>query len=147
MIDRSRFDRRSVLAGGVGAALLAWPAAGSAAAPGERWRRLFDGSTLDGWTFFQDGIGALDTQGVVAIENGMLHFYGPAYRGPAKAAFGHIATVDRWSNFHLRSGRASRQRTDRDDAVRDARSAFSYRNVMVRPLSDANIAGLKAGGA
>lgn len=94
-------DRRTMLAGAAGMVLIGSRAAAAAKADGG-WQTLFDGSTLNGWTFFQDGAGARDTQGVVAIEHGVLHLHGPAYRGAGKAAFGHIATVDSWSDFHLR---------------------------------------------
>lgn len=99
-----RVDRRAVLAGVAGSALLGLPGMAGAAEPRTQagWRSLFDGDSLDGWTFYQDGIGARDTLGVVAIGDGVLHFHGRNYRGAGKAAFGHIATVDRWSDYHLR---------------------------------------------
>ncbi len=104
MMAPPRIDRRSMLAGAAGTALLGM--SGMTVAAGPRtvagWRPLFDGNGLDGWTFYQDGIGARDTLGVVAVDDGVLHFHGRDYRGPEKAAFGHIATVDRWSNYHLR---------------------------------------------
>ena len=94
-------DRRTMLTGAAAATLLG-SGTTIAAATTNGWRPLFDGSSLDGWTFFQDGGAMRDTEGAVAIEDGVLHFYGPAYRGTGKAAFGHIATVDSWSNYHLR---------------------------------------------
>lgn len=66
------------------------------------WNSLFDGKSLDGWTFFQEGVGALDVRHAVSIENGVLHFLGPAYRHD-DAPPGHIATVGEWENYHLRA--------------------------------------------
>jgi hypothetical protein len=95
-------DRRTMLSAAAAATLLGPRATMAAAEKTKGWRPLFDGSTLEGWTFFQDGGVTRDTQGAVAIEDGVLHFYGSAYRGTGKAAFGHIATVETWSNYHLR---------------------------------------------
>ncbi len=96
-------NRRDVFGG---AAMLAvgssWPAQLLAKAPPrDDWQRLFDGKSLDGWTFYQEGIGATDLRNAVVIKNRELHFLPPSYQH-ADAPPGHIATVDEWSNYHLR---------------------------------------------
>ncbi len=97
-------DRRLLL--GSGGALLAGslaPARLLAAAPAEfEWRELFNGRDLSDWTIFQQGVGNRDAHNAVVIEQGMLHFLGPKFDGPATASFGHIATVEDWRDFHLR---------------------------------------------
>lgn len=65
------------------------------------WEPLFDGTSLDGWTFYQEGIGDQDLHGAVAIENGELRFLSPAF-SHFDARPGHIATVDERENYHLR---------------------------------------------
>lgn len=104
MMSGPGLNRRSVLAGAATTALVGMTGTAIAAGPRTEagWRPLFNENNLDGWTFYQDGIGARDTLGVVAIDDGVLHFHGRDYRGPDKAAFGHIATIDSWSNYHLR---------------------------------------------
>lgn len=94
-------DRRQFLLGaGAATAALAVPRA-RAAPPAPGWRPLFDGRSLDGWRFFQDGIGSVDTQGVVRIENGVLHFLGKGTAGSAISS-GHLSTVEAFGNYHLR---------------------------------------------
>lgn len=90
-------NRRAVLAGGASAALL--PGIARAGAAG--WRPLFDGRTLDGWRFYQQGVGETDRDGAVTIERGMLRFLGPRYRGDGSAP-GHISTVAEHADYHLR---------------------------------------------
>ncbi|WP_343527505.1 DUF1080 domain-containing protein [Sphingomonas sp.] len=74
----------------------------AAPARADGWTSLFNGRDLNGWTFFQDGVGDKDRDGVVAIENGMLHILGPSYRGPAAAGMGYLATTEEYENYHLR---------------------------------------------
>ncbi|MEO6093798.1 MAG: DUF1080 domain-containing protein [Novosphingobium sp.] len=95
-------DRRHAI-GSAAAALALAPARLLAAAPTEpNWRKLFNGRDLDGWTIFQQGVGNRDAHQAIAIDQGMLHFLGPDFDGPASATFGHIATVQEWHDFHLR---------------------------------------------
>lgn len=85
-----------------GLAAKALPAAARAAsASGDGWTPLFNGRDLSGWTFFQEGVGDRDRDGVVAIEKGMLHLLGPGYRGPAAAGMGYLATEQEFENYHL----------------------------------------------
>lgn len=65
------------------------------------WRPLFDGKSLDGWTFYQEGVGAKDIRKAVVVKDGELRFLSPAFAGE-DAPPGHIATVDEWENYHLR---------------------------------------------
>lgn len=65
------------------------------------WQPLWDGRSLDGWSFFQDGVGDTDTLGVVSIHNGELHFLGEQYTHDV-APPGFIATLTEYSNYHLR---------------------------------------------
>lgn len=94
-------DRRSLL--GVAGAAAAFPRAARAIAQGAGtgWQSLFDGRSLRGWRFFQEGMGDADAQGAVAIRGGMLHFLGPRYRGET-APSGHISTERSYGNYHLR---------------------------------------------
>jgi hypothetical protein len=72
------------------------------AAPAEPgWRDLFNGRDLSGWTFFQDGVGNRDRDGVVSIHDGLLHVLGPDYRGPIKAGMGYLATEREYGNYHF----------------------------------------------
>lgn len=93
-------SRRGLLGVGVGAA---FPQAARALASSSRsgWRPLFDGKSLAGWTFYQQGVGASDVDRVVAIRGGMLHFLGPRHKGEA-APSGHISTERAYGNYHLR---------------------------------------------
>ena len=73
-----------------------------AAEDGTGWKPLFDGKSLEGWTFFQEGIGNIDRMGAVSVEKGgILHFLPPSYNDTT-APPGHIATVSEWENYHLR---------------------------------------------
>lgn len=90
-----------------GAALAAGPALAKVPAPlasagAGGWRPLFNGHDLSGWTFFQDGVGNHDRDGVVAIEpGGLLHILGPSYRGPLRAGMGYLATEQEFEDYHL----------------------------------------------
>ena len=42
------------------------------------WTPLFDGRSLDGWSFYQEGLGDRDLRNAVRIERGELHFLAPA---------------------------------------------------------------------
>ena len=66
-----------------------------------RWQPLFDGQSLDDWTFFQQGVGNIDLRHAVSIERGMLHFLGSGYSA-TDAPPGHIATKSVWKDYHLR---------------------------------------------
>ncbi len=66
------------------------------------WTRLFNGRDLTGWSFYQDGIGQTDTTHAVAVEQGMIHMFGPRHTGSDSPGFGHIATAREYSNYHLR---------------------------------------------
>ena len=97
-------DRRTMLVGsvaiGTGLMTSGWR---KVLAQGESsgWQPLFDGNSLDGWTFYQEGVGTTDRLGAVSVEDGVLHFLGPRFKGD-EAPSGHIATTAEWSNFHLR---------------------------------------------
>ena len=94
-------DRRQFLIGaGAATAALACPIA-RASVETSTWRPLFNGRSLDGWRFFQDGGGAVDPASAVRIERGVLHFLGGRQAGEA-APSGHISTVQDFANYHLR---------------------------------------------
>jgi hypothetical protein len=80
-------------------------AAGQARSPGpsggDGWEPLFNGRDLDGWSFFQDGIGSVDRDHAVSVDNGIIHILGPNYRGPRAAGMGYLATVKSYRNYHL----------------------------------------------
>ncbi len=96
-------NRRNVLTGAAALAASASLPLPLIAKEGSRedWRPLFDGKSLDGWTFYQEGIGDRDIHKAVVIRNGELRFLSPAFTRE-DAPPGHIATVDEWENYHLR---------------------------------------------
>lgn len=96
-------NRRELIASSTCLALSSLlPPSAKAAEVENDWRPLFDGKSLDGWRFYQDGIGDVDTMGAVSIEKGgILHFLPPSYRSES-APPGHISTVAEWENYHLR---------------------------------------------
>jgi Domain of Unknown Function (DUF1080) len=65
------------------------------------WTPLFNGRNLDGWSFYQNGVGQKDTNNAIVIEKGEIHMLGPRYR-PAGTPFGHIATEAEYGDYHLR---------------------------------------------
>lgn len=94
--------RRNVIGGSLIAAFgVGLPSALLAKSADPGWTALFDGKSFEGWTFYQEGVGDTDRDGVVQIEKGMLHFLGPKHRG-TNAAPGHIATKTAWQDYHLR---------------------------------------------
>jgi Domain of Unknown Function (DUF1080) len=99
-------NRRETLA--IGASVLACAGLSplqslAATAPDKAtWRKLFDGRSLQGWTVFQQGVGDHDAHRAITIRNGILHFLGPAFDGPNAASFGHLATSEEFSDYHLR---------------------------------------------
>ena len=95
--------RRALTAIGCGAATFAVPdwLGFAAYSQSSRWRLLFDGQSLDGWQFYQDGVGFEDVQGVVAITDGNLHFLGPSHTGEV-AQPGYVATTQAFGDYHLR---------------------------------------------
>ncbi|WP_334185809.1 3-keto-disaccharide hydrolase [Novosphingobium sp.] len=83
------------------AAMAAWPyRAAQATSSASGWLSLFDGRTLDGWRFHQEGVGDVDLRKVVDIEDGMLRFLGPQYEHD-DAPPGHLSTLREWENYHL----------------------------------------------
>ena len=74
-------QRRDALVGaGALTVGMAFPRAAVATTSPSAWMPLFDGKSLEGWAFYQEGIGTTDIRSAVAIENGVLHFLGPRYR-------------------------------------------------------------------
>ena len=73
----------------------------SAAKEEAGWRQLFNGRDLSGWTFFQDGVGSADRDGVVSIKDGVLNILGPSYRGPSDPGMGYLATDREYGDYHL----------------------------------------------
>lgn len=94
-------DRRSLLAATGAVAAFSRAALAIAQDAQSGWQSLFDGRSLRGWRFFQEGMGDADAQGAVAIRDGMLHFLGPQYRDET-APSGHISTERAQGNYHLR---------------------------------------------
>lgn len=85
---------------GAGAAALL-PGAGLAQGEGGDWQPLLNGRDLTGWTFFQDGVGSEDRDGVIAFHDGELHVLGSEYTGPANPGMGYIATAQEYGDYHL----------------------------------------------
>jgi Domain of Unknown Function (DUF1080) len=88
------------------AALTASAGAGRAAEPSlptydGPWMPLFNGRNLDGWSFYQDGVGTRDTNQALVIQKSEIHMLGPRYK-PAGTPFGHIATDAEFGDYHLR---------------------------------------------
>lgn len=102
----TRREAMSMFAAG-GAAMIAAPAfakTARAAKPSsltDGWTPLFNGRDLSGWTFFQDGVGDHDRDGVVTFEKDVLHLLGPSYRGPDRAGMGYLATENEYEDYHL----------------------------------------------
>lgn len=65
------------------------------------WVPLFNGRDLDGWTFYQDGVGTEDDANAVVVEDGVIHILGPRYRGNQRPGFGHIASTAEHGDYHL----------------------------------------------
>ena len=84
-----------------GTAQLPAAAAGIAKPGNDGWRPMFNGRDLTGWSYFQDGIGNRDRDGVVAFEGDVLHILGPKYHGPERASMGYLATEQEYDNYHL----------------------------------------------
>lgn len=76
----------------------ALPAAGAQAG----WTPLFNGKDLDGWyTFLQIHGRDSDPDGIVSVEDGMMHLYADTPEG-ATVAMGYIGTEQEYENYHLR---------------------------------------------
>lgn len=87
-------------AASLGVALSVLPRISRAAEPGP-WKLLFDGVTLNGWDFWQDGAGDTDRDHVVTIDDGMIRFLGSGFTGDT-AAPGYLVTREEYANYHLR---------------------------------------------
>ncbi len=103
------FARREVLtavaAALPGLAMHCGPASAAIKPPVRRqnpWQLLFNGVDLDGWSFYQDGVGDTDRFNAVAIEDGVLRLLGPGYGAPDGAGFGRLTTTRRFADYHLR---------------------------------------------
>jgi Domain of Unknown Function (DUF1080) len=66
------------------------------------WIPLFNGKNLDGWDYFQQGVGFKDTTNAVTVHDGMIHMLGPQHTGGDAPGFGHIVTPREYGNYHLR---------------------------------------------
>lgn len=76
-------------------------AAGLSKSAKDKWRPMFNGRDLSGWTYFQDGVGNRDRDGVVTFAGDVLHVLGPKYHGPERASMGYLATEQEYENYHL----------------------------------------------
>lgn len=65
------------------------------------WRPLWDGRSLDGWTFLQDRVGTTDINHVVSISDGVLNFLGSGHTG-TETPVGFLLTEGEHSNYHMR---------------------------------------------
>lgn len=71
-------------------------------APSAGWELLFNGRDLTGWHIFLQEHGKdRDPDGIVAIENGMIHLYKNAVPS-SRVLMGYISTDKEWSDYHLR---------------------------------------------
>lgn len=97
-------DRRAVLklsaAASLGVAATLMPETSRAAEAGP-WQLLFNGVSLDGWDFWQDGVGDRDRDHVVTIDDGMIRFHGSGFTGAA-AGPGYLVTQQAYANYHMR---------------------------------------------
>src|SRR5262245_60696946 len=103
-MNRRDFSRLLAVVVGAGrsAALFANDEVRSLPAYAGPWTSLFNGTNLDGWTFYQDGIGGTDKTNAVVVEQGEIRMLGPRHTGGARPGFGHIATAREYTNYHLR---------------------------------------------
>lgn len=69
---------------------------------GGSWTELFNERNLDGWyTYLQSRGRNRDPQGVIKVEDGMLHILDVPDKGQ-RQEFGYVATQKSYSNYHLR---------------------------------------------
>jgi hypothetical protein len=66
------------------------------------WQPLFNGRNLDGWRIFEQEEANADPPGAIVIERNELRTLDASFKGPDKAAYGHIATLDDHDNYHFR---------------------------------------------
>lgn len=74
---------------------------GALAQSGPDWRPLWDGHSLNGWTFLQDRVGTTDIHNVVSISDGVLNFLGSGHTAEQTSA-GFLLTEGEHGNYHLR---------------------------------------------
>ena len=76
------------------------PGTGSRASEG--WTDLFNGKDLSGWyTFLQKHGKNHDPDGVITIDDGVIHLYKQAAEG-STVVMGYIATEQEYGDYHLR---------------------------------------------
>lgn len=100
----TRREAMGILTGAGMAAVLPSPVladVATTAGENEGWQPLLNGRDLTGWTFFQDGTGSQDRDGVIGFHDGVMHVLGPEYTGPAAARMGYIATEQEYGDYHL----------------------------------------------
>lgn len=66
------------------------------------WKSLFNGENLEGWSFYQEGVGTADKHQAAFVSDGEIQILGEHYKGDDQPGFGHIATLESYSNYHLR---------------------------------------------
>lgn len=101
-MNRRQFIR---LVGALAAAGSAYPPdslAQSMPAGAGPWIPLFNGNNLEGWDYFQQGVGTRDTTNAVTVRDGMIHMLGPDHTGGTAPGFGHLATQREYGNYHLK---------------------------------------------
>jgi hypothetical protein len=101
-MDRREFMRLVCAAAAAGSALPSTSIGQSMPAGAGPWQPLFNGNNLEGWDFFQQGIGIQDTTNAVVVHDGMIHMLGEAHKGGDAPGFGHIATQREYGNYHLK---------------------------------------------
>lgn len=97
----TRREAMGVLAGAGLAAVFHGSALAQDGSDAEGWQPLLNGHDLTGWTFFQDGVGSQDRDGVIGFRDGVMHVLGAEYSGPAAPGMGYIATVEEYGDYHL----------------------------------------------
>jgi hypothetical protein len=107
MPDHTRRDFTRLLTAALAAGATGTPQATGAAVSSlppyaGPWTPLFNGRDLAGWSFYQDGIGHVDSTNAVVVERGVIHMLGPRHTGSDRPGFGHIATIREYGDYHLR---------------------------------------------
>ena len=101
-MDRRQFMRLVCAVAAAGSAYSSESFGQSMPAGAGPWIPLFNGNNLEGWDYFQEGVGIKDTTNAVTVRDGMIHMLGPDHNGGAAPGFGHIATQREYGNYHLK---------------------------------------------
>ncbi len=101
-MDRRQFVRLVCAVAAAGSAYSSGSLGQSMPGGAGPWIPLFNGNDLDGWDYFQEGVGTRDTTNAITVHDGMIHMLGPEHKGGDAPGFGHLATRREYGNYHLK---------------------------------------------